>query len=425
MKRIVQGVSVLAIMAGGCAAQSVVGPGASNTGTLPDSVVQPAPYTGMLLAATRIAALPAEQRAAWEGYVLTSRRQMAVDQAVLADEVRRAGLSGARRAPNTAQNFDASSSWTPAWTQSAAGRTLVNTVVSYQTPSGGWGKHVDYAQGARAAGTRWNSESDAWSYIGTIDNGATVNELRLLGVAASTSADTTVRRAFARGVRYLLQAQFPSGCWPQVFPLMGAYNDAATHNDDAMVNVVRLLRDVARGAWSAADASLRTDAGAAVSRAIACFVAQQVNTDGVRTTWAQQHDPLTHEPAQGRAYELPGLTGSEGARVMSVLMEEPAPSPALVAAVHAAATFYRATAIPNAVYVSGTGLVPTQGAAPVWARLMEIGTNRPFFANRDGIKLYDHAQLTDRRTGYAWYGNWPSSSLRTFDTWSRTNPLPR
>jgi len=297
-------------------------------------------------------------------------------------------------------------------------------VVSYQTPSGGWGKHVDYAQGARTVGTRWNSESDAWSYIGTIDNGATVNELRLLGVAASASTDTVARRAFIRGVRYLLQAQFPSGCWPQVYPLMGSYNDAATHNDDAMVNVVRVLRDVARGTWAAADASLRADAGAAVSRATTCFVAQQVMVGGVRTTWAQQHDPLTHEPVQGRAYELPGLTGREGARVMAVLMDESTPNAALVASVHAAAAFYRATAIPNAIYVSGTGLVATPGAGPIWARLMEIGTNRPFFANRDGIKLYDHAQLTDRRTGYAWYGTEPSGSLRTFDSWSRTNPLP-
>ena len=45
------------------------------------------------------------------------------------------------------------------------------------------------------------------------------------------------------------------------------------------------------------------------------------------------------------------------------------------------------------------------GAGQLWARIAEIGTNRPIFANRDGVKLYDFDQLTDRRTGYSWFGD--------------------
>jgi PelA/Pel-15E family pectate lyase len=345
---------------------------------------------------------------------------MGADQALVLAELRAAGQSAVLRPPNTADDFTVQSTWTPAWVASAPGQALVRAVLSYQTASGGWGKHIDYAKGPRTAGSGYNSESDEWAYVGTIDNGATVNELRLLAVAAS--ADTLARTAFLRGVDYLLDAQFPSGCWPQVYPLMGSYHDAATNNDNATVNVMRLLRDVGRGTFAFVGSAVRTRAASAVSVATSCLLASQVVARGIRTTWGQQHDPITLAPTTGRSYELPSLAGQEGGRVMEVLMEEATPSAALVEAVHAAATFYRATAIPNVRYVSGVGLVAAAGAGPVWARMLEIDTFRPIFANRDGIKLYDFNQLTDRRTGYSWYGTEVGSSLRLYDSWARTHP---
>ncbi len=408
---------------GASCGRETVGAPEQPTAVTPPPVL--AEYTGTLLAPSRLGALPPADRAAWDTYVTTSRRLMAVDRATVQQEVAAARLSAVQRPPNEPADFTPSSSWTSAWVQTTAGRTLVRAVLSYQTPAGGWGKHIDYARGPRSLGTGYNSESDEWAYVGTIDNFATVSELRLLGLAGSASADSSAQAAFTRGVRYLLSAQFPNGCWPQVYPLMGSYHDAATHNDDATANVVRLLRDVARNAWPFVTPALRADVAEAVNRAVGCLVSQQVVVQGVRTTWGQQHDPLTGPPTQGRSYEPPALSGREGSRLMALLMEETAPSPATIASVHAAAAFYRATAIANAVYVAGTGLVPTAGAAPVWARLMEVGTNKPIFANRDGVILYDHNQLTDRRTGYAWYGTEPAASLRTFESWSRTFPLPR
>lgn len=410
-------VLLVACASGACGTATVAPPEAPAPTVLPE-------YTGTLLAASRIAALPTGERGPWDAYVLRSRQSMHADRALLEREMAAARIATVIRPPSTASDFAVSSSWTPSWLASTAGRTLVATVRSYQTASGGWGKHIDYAQGARKPGMGYNSESDEWAYVGTIDNGATINELRLLGLSAAAVPDTAVTSAFNRGVAWLVAAQFPSGCWPQVFPLMGSYHDAATHNDDAMVNVVRFLRDVAKGAFAVASVSARLDAASAVTRALSCIVTQQVMVQGRRTTWAQQHDPLTHAPVLGRSYEIIGLTGREGARVTDLLMEEAAPSSAMVGAVYAAVAFYRATAIPDVRYEGGTGLVPAVGSGPVWARLVEIGTNRPIFANRDGIVLYDFNLLTDRRNGYAWYGTEPSTTLRTFETWARTHPAP-
>jgi len=52
-------------------------------------------------------------------------------------------------------------------------------------------------------------------------------------------------------------------------------------------------------------------------------------------------------------------------------------------------------------------VVVADSKAPVlWARHYEIGTNRPIFAGRDGVKKYALAEIErERRTGTAWYGN--------------------
>ncbi|SIO39969.1 pectate lyase, PelA/Pel-15E family [Singulisphaera sp. GP187] len=47
-------------------------------------------------------------------------------------------------------------------------------------------------------------------------------------------------------------------------------------------------------------------------------------------------------------------------------------------------------------------------ARPLWTRHYEIGSNRPVFAGRDGIKKYALAEIErERRTGTPWYGAWP------------------
>ncbi len=50
--------------------------------------------------------------------------------------------------------------------------------------------------------------------------------------------------------------------------------------------------------------------------------------------------------------------------------------------------------------------------SPVWARLYEIGTNRPVFGDRDGKVHYDVKEISEeRRRGYAWYVRTPRRLL--------------
>jgi hypothetical protein len=132
----------------------------------PPSLVVP-PYAGTLLAADHIALLPADQRTAWTAYVSRSELAMGNDQLLVRTELAANHLSSVIRPLNTPNDFVPQGSWTSTWAATSTGRALVATVLSYQTASGEWGKHIDYSQGARKSGMGYNSEGDDWAYVGT------------------------------------------------------------------------------------------------------------------------------------------------------------------------------------------------------------------------------------------------------------------
>jgi PelA/Pel-15E family pectate lyase len=374
-----------------------------------------------LLSARRIAALPPAQREAWTRYIERSRRLAARDRAAMEAELRAAGLTRMTRAPYAGAAFDWGTRLNDEQLLSDTSRRIADNLLTFQTPSGGWSKRVDFSR-PRRLGESYYSESDGWAYIATIDNGATTGQLLFLALAYAAHGDARYRDAYLRGLDYLLLAQAPNGCWPQVYPLAGGYHDAITFNDDATVSVLVTLTDVVEQQLSFVPDRERERTAAAVRRGVECIVATQVVVDGKRTVWGQQHDPLTLEVIPARSYELAGLAGRESATILTYLMGIESPDARVVEAVHAAADWFRANAIYGYEYDFETGLRAKPGAGPIWARLSEIGTNRPIFANRDGVKLYDWNQLTDRRRGYAWYGTEPRAPLRRYERWARSHP---
>jgi len=362
-----------------------------------------------LLSPERIAALPAPEREAWQRYIETSRKQAALDRDTLDAEVRATGRSQWMPAPK-GPPFSS--------LNKANVAALADAVVSFQTPTGGWSKNLDLAH-ARAPGQGYSAE-DKWGWISTFDNDAFVGPMRTLAEAHRAHGRAAHAAAFRRGLEYALAAQFPNGCWPQVYPLEGGYHDAATFNDDATVGVLELLRDVARGDLGPADETMRERAAAAVARGTECVLAAQVVVDGKRTVWCAQHDPLTLEPVAARSYEHASLSGLESAGIVDFLMTQggAASDPRVKAAVDAAAAWLRANAIRGYVYTDDRQRVEKEGAPPLWARFYEIGTNRPIFSNRDGIVRYDWCALgEERRRGYAWYTDRPAATLRRYDSW--------
>jgi PelA/Pel-15E family pectate lyase len=382
----------------------------------------PAVVPDTLLAMSRIMALPAAERDAWRNYVEKSRHDAAQDRAAMDAELRAAGKSTWTPAP-AGRGFAVADSMTETWFRGDAARRVADAIVSYQTPTGGWSKRMELTR-PRQPGESFSAE-ERWSWIGTLDNGATTEQLRFLAGAVAAHGDPAHRASYLRGVEYLLAAQQPTGCWPQVYPLMGSYHDAATFNDDATVNALRVLRSAGAGDYAWVPDELRARASVAVERGVGCILATQITVDGRKTAWGAQHDPIGFAPVKARAYEHASLSGRESAAVLNFLLEIENPSPAVVEAVNAGMAWFREVAITGYRYVPRGDLTAEAGAGPLWARFYEIGSNRPIFSDRDGVVRYALSEIgEERRTGYLWYTDEPATTLRRYERWLRRRGNP-
>ncbi|RZJ06205.1 MAG: pectate lyase [Rubrivivax sp.] len=397
------------------------------------------------ITAERIAALPAADRAAWTAYLARSAAQGAADRAALAAE--RQGMS-TWQAPPAGGNGEASMPLDkPApWYGTEPALGVARNILSFQTPAGGWGKNQPRDKSPREKGQSFvadNSNKKAapgdfdtphdanWAYVGTIDNDATITEVRFLAKVAGQypgAAGDIYRKAAERGVAYLLAAQFPNGGWPQVWPLQGGYHDAVTLNDNAVVEVAELMGSIARGEGELAflPAAQRTEAAAAEAKAVQLLLAAQIRVNGKLTLWAQQYDALTLAPSSARNYEPPALSSGESSKVLDYLMSLPKPSPAIVEAVRAGAATLKAIGVRDRAFVKtedGRKLLEQAGAGPLWARFYDPATLKPVFGDRNKA-LYDDVNdiSLERRNGYTWWSTWPVKTLANFEAWSGNHP---
>jgi PelA/Pel-15E family pectate lyase len=319
----------------------------------------------------------------------------------------------------------------PEWYASSEARTIADSVLQYQSPDGGWPKNTDLGVPPPSAESRAGAGADVTS--STIDNNGTTMPMQFLALVAHATGEARYRASFLRGFDYLLAAQYPNGGWPQFFPLRAGYYSRITFNDNAMVNVLTVLRDAAAGQapYTFVDETRRTKARDAVSRGIAIILKTQVRQNGKLTAWCAQHDEKTLAPAWARAYEPPSLSGSESVGIVRLLMEVERPTPEIAAAIEGAVAWLRSVAIPGLRLETFTGadgqrdrrVVPDPSAGLLWARFYELGTNRPIFLGRDSVVRYALSEIErERRAGYAYYGNWPARLLDTdFPRWREKN----
>lgn len=300
------------------------------------------------------------------------------------------------------------------WFRSEEGRDAMASILSWQSEHGDWPKNQDTASKPFAG--------DRSKIRGSFDNGATTGELRVLARAFRVTGDTRYEKSFLTGFDHILRAQYPSGGWPQYYPLRKGYYSRITFNDGSMIRLMEFLRDACTSNdFEFLDKGRRAAAMKALGRGVDCILKCQVHVDGTSTVWCAQHDEVTFAPAQGRSYELASLSGAESAGVLKYLMSLDDPSPDVMRAVKAGVAWYESVKIEGYRYKrsnSGRTLVEDSSAPPLWARFYELKTNRPFFCDRDGVPKYSIDEIgEERRNGYAWYGNWGESLLSSYAQW--------
>jgi len=180
-------------------------------------------------------------------------------------------------------------------------------------------------------------------------------------------------------LRFMQDSQFENGAWPQWYPLIGGYHDYYTYNDNTINDCIAMMVKAHR--------VYGRDAYIGSARLGGDFIVMS-QLPPPQTGWAQQY---SHDmkPAWARAFEPPAVCSAVTARNIRTLVD-----------------LYLYTKdkkylepIPAAI----TWLENSKLDDDLWARMYEVGTNKPIYGDRDKKIHYTLEEISEeRRNGYSW-----------------------
>jgi len=117
------------------------------------------------------------------------------------------------------------------WYQSEEGIQVAENILSWQDEAtGGW----PLMNTTREMNTGDPNQAGPWGTKGALV-GSTVSEIRFLARAYQSTGDERYETALIDGIHFILNAQYPSGGWPHVYPVpVNSYHRYATYNDNEM-----------------------------------------------------------------------------------------------------------------------------------------------------------------------------------------------
>jgi PelA/Pel-15E family pectate lyase len=314
------------------------------------------------------------------------------------------------------------------WYGSDESKAVAENVLLYQRDSGGWPKntpmHKPLSDKGKEDQLRKKDTLDA-----IFDNDATTTEMKFLAKMYSKTSIEKYSAAFAKGLNFILNAQYPNGGWPMFFPLRKGYYTHITFNDNGIVNLMELLKDIYEKKtlykFVATD-DIVNRSKKAFDKGIECILKTQILVNGKTTVWCAQHDEITLLPAKARSYELPSFSGAESVGIIKLLMELENPSPSVIKSVTSAMEWLNNHRIKNTrweIFTNKDGLkdrriVSDPKAGDIWARFYDLDTEQPYVCDRDGIKKKTMEEIGyERRNGYNWYTDAPQELFEKYPEW--------
>ena len=298
-------------------------------------------------------------------------------------------------------------------------------MTTWQIDNGGFYKAMaDSYKNRYSGGQKSGWRSATGGDVGTIDNDATVQEMRLLAVrykeTTNASYKSTFKASFNKAVNFLLTMQRASGGLPQVWPKRNDYSDHITLNDNAMIRAMVTMMDIANKT-SPFDSDIIDDAtrnkmNGALEKAIDYLLKAQIINNGTPTVWCAQHDTVNYAPRSARAYELESKSGSESAGVVWFLMNWPNQTEAIQKAVKSAIAWYKKTRVVGLYFNKKQGRFEEREGNVLWYRFYEVNNDNYFFCDRGGAstKTQDFTKISEeRRTGYQWAGDYGTALIST------------
>ena len=303
-------------------------------------------------------------------------------------------------------------------------------MTTWQIGNGGFYKAMaDKYKSAYTGGQKSEWRAKDGGDLGTIDNNATIQEMRLLAVRYKETTNNNYKVAFKtsfnKAVNFLLTMQRSKGGLPQVWPKRGNYSDQITLNDNAMIRAMVTMMDIANKTSpfdsDIIDEATRSKMQGAMDKAIDYLLKAQIVNDGKLTVWCAQHDTSTYAPRPARAYELESKSGSESAGVVWFLMNWPEQTEAIQNAIKGAIAWYKKTKVTGLYFNKKQGRFEEREGNPLWYRFYEVDSDEYFFCDRGDnyeqsqkTKTQDFTKISEeRRKGYQWGGDYGSALLST------------
>ncbi|MBN1293550.1 MAG: hypothetical protein JXB48_17050 [Candidatus Latescibacteria bacterium] len=185
------------------------------------------------------------------------------------------------------------------------------------------------------------------------------------------------------GLKFMMEAQFDNGAWPQWYPLIGGYHDYYTFNDNTINDCMRVM-------LLAHELYGRENYLESVKRCGDFIIASQIAAP--QYGWAQQY---SHDmkPAWARAFEPVGVCSAVTSRNIRTLID---------LYLKTGEEKYLAP-IPKAI----EWLEKSKIAENTWSRFYELETNTPIYGDRDNKVHYTLEEISEeRRKGYSWQSSY-------------------
>jgi len=307
---------------------------------------------------------------------------------------------------------------------------IADNLVQFQNEDGGWPKNIDWLADVDMDSLK-NTLSD-FDARSTFDNDNTHPQIDFLARMYVRTGEPEYRESARKGLYYILDTQHESGGW------RGWDVDAITYNDNVMVGIMSVLLDVKteNPYYHWIKPLFREQLVAAFDEALSVTLNAQIEVDGVKKAWGQQHDHKTLEPVLGRSYEHPAVVSRESVPIVELLMRIKEPNDKVTTAVESAVDWMKHAGLQNiridTIHISsdtyeGQNLdidrkvVIDSSAKTIWARYYEIEDSTPFFSTREGKKVESLAEVNpERRGGYEWYGYWPAKLIEVeYPAWKK------
>lgn len=248
----------------------------------------------------------------------------------------------------------------------AFAKEAAHALIRGQNKHGGWDHTIDF--------TNLNNE------VVSFDDDQSQSAVSFLMALDQLVDDPLLTAATQKAIHMMLKTQLDNGGWPHKYPKQGNYHDYATFNDGGINDCIRVMLEAYRyyPGDEAIEQSLR--------KAARFLMISQLPPP--QPGWAQQYNEFL-QPAWARTFEPPAVCPSVTVKNINTLIDlylilgnetllEPIPD---------ALRWLREVRMENGM----------------WARFVELGTNKALYYDRPRIRVEKLEDLhPERRTGYAY-----------------------